>query len=282
MEFMVAVLNNYGGFYQRWVYVQALQQTGAKVHLPCVNHSDDVVNITGDEVYLGLIGIQGLENKLIEIIPQERVANGQYTDLENLIKRTYLTLEQSLILIRIGALRFTGKSKKELLWEVHNYLGNKTNITIGPALFNLPSKKYVLPNLANHLIEDAYQELELLGFPVTLNMFDLLKTDYRGDMLAKDLAQHEGKVVKMLGNFVCDKSVHTIKNTKMWFGTFIDNEGGFFDTTHFPNSSPVYPFRGKGCYLILGKVALDFGVPSIEVIKFAKLPIMENPVLLTK
>jgi len=67
----------------------------------------------------------------------------------------------------------------------------------------------------------------------------------------------------------------------MWFGTFIDIEGNFFDTTHFPNSSPIYPFRGKGCYLILGKVVLDFGVPSIEVIKFAKLQIMDNPALIT-
>lgn len=281
MEFMVAVLNNYGGFYQRWVYVHALQQTGAKVNLPCVNHSDAVVNIKGDQVYLGLIGIQGLENKLIEIIPQERKKNGNYTDLEDLIKRTYLTLEQSIILIRIGALRFTGKSKKELLWEVHNYLGNKTKIVTGKELFHLPCKEYVLPNLDNHLVEDAYQELELLGFPVGLSMFDLLKTKYRGDVLAKDLEKLEGKTVKMLGNFVCDKTVHTVKNTKMWFGTFIDVEGNFFDTTHFPNSSPVYPFRGKGCYLILGKVAMDFGVPSIEVIKFAKLPIMDNPVLIT-
>lgn len=281
MEFMVAVLNNYGGFYQRWVYVHALQKTGAKVNLPCVNHSDDVVNINGNEVYLGLIGIQGLENKLIEIIPQERKQNGNYTDLEDLIKRTYLSLEQSLILIRIGALRFTGKSKKELLWEVHNYLGNKTKIVAGKELFHLPSKEYVLPHLDNHLIEDAYQELELLGFPITLSMFDLLKTDYRGDILAENLKQNEGKVVKMLGNFVCDKTVHTIKSTRMWFGTFIDIEGNFFDTTHFPNSSPIYPFRGKGCYLILGKVVLDFGVPSIEVIKFAKMPIIDNPVLVT-
>ncbi len=281
MEFMVAVLNNYGGFYQRWVYVHALQQTGAKVNLPCVNHSDSVVNITGDEVYLGLVGIQGLENKLIELIPQERYQNGNYIDLEDLIKRTYLTLEQSLILIRIGALRFTGKSKKELLWEVHNYLGNKTKVISEKELFHLPIKPYQLPILANHSIEDAYQELELLGFPLTLSMFDLLKTAYRGDVLADDLIKHEGKVVKMLGNFVCDKTVYTIKNTKMWFGTFIDREGNFFDTTHFPNSSPIYPFRGKGCYLILGKVVADFGVPSIEVIKFAKLSIMDNPVLVT-
>jgi DNA-directed DNA polymerase III PolC len=281
MEFMVAVLNNYGGFYQRWVYVHALQQTGATVNLPCVNHSDTVVIIDGEEVYLGFVGIQGLENRLIEIIPQERRDNGKYTDLEDLIKRTQLTLEQAIILIRIGALRFTGKSKKELLWEVHNYLGTKTKVIADKELFHLPSKAYNLPELVNSKVEDAYQELELLGFPLTLGMFDLLKTDYRGDILAKNLEQHEGKVVKMLGNFVCDKTVHTIKNTKMWFGTFIDVEGNFFDTTHFPNSSPIYPFRGKGCYLILGKVVLDFGVPSIEVIKFAKLPIMDNPVFIT-
>lgn len=280
-EFMVAVLNNYGGFYQRWVYVNALQQTGAEVHLPCVNHSDDVVNINGNKAYLGFIGVQGLENRLIELIPQERKQNGNYIDLEDLIKRTNLSLEQSLILIRIGALRFMGKSKKELLWEVYNYLGNKTKPKPGKELFHLPSKEYALPNLDTHLVEDAYQELELLGFPISLSMFDLLKTEYRGDVLAKDLEKHEGKIVKMLGNFVCDKTVYTIKNTKMWFGTFIDNEGNFFDTTHFPNNNPIYPFRGKGCYLILGKVVLDFGVPSIEVHKFAKLPIVDNPVLIT-
>jgi DNA-directed DNA polymerase III PolC len=280
MEFMVAVLNNYGGFYQRWVYVHALQQTGAKVHLPCVNNSDSAVNINGSEAHLGFIGIQGLENRLVELIPQERKQNGDYIDLEDLIKRTYLTLQQTIILIRINALRFTGKSKKELLWEVHNFLGIKTKITADKELFHLPTKPYQLPTLENHLIEDAYQELELLGFPLSLSMFDLLKTSYRGDVLAKDLHQHAGKIVKMLGNFVCDKTVHTIKNTNMWFGTFIDREGDFFDTTHFPTtSSAIYPFRGKGCYLILGKVVLDFDVPSIEVLKFAKMPIIDNPVL---
>lgn len=279
-EFMVAVLNNYGGFYQRWVYVHALQQTGARVHLPCVNHSDSVVNISGSDVYLGFIGIQGLENRLIELIPQERKQNGNYINLEDLIKRTYLTLEQGIILIRIGALRFTGKAKKELLWEIHYFLGNKVKPAIGMELFHISSKTYRLPELETHLIEDAYQELELLGFPFTISMFDLLKTKHRGDVLAKDLEQLEGKMVRMIGNFVCDKTVYTVKNTKMWFGTFIDSEGNFFDTTHFPNTTPIYPFRGKGCYLILGKVVIDFGVPSIEVIKFAKLPIIDNPVLM--
>ncbi|RZK36036.1 MAG: DNA polymerase III subunit alpha, partial [Pedobacter sp.] len=64
-EFMVAVLNNYGGFYSRWVYVHELQKTGAKVHLPCVNRSDETVNINGNDAFLGFVGIQGLENKFI-------------------------------------------------------------------------------------------------------------------------------------------------------------------------------------------------------------------------
>jgi DNA-directed DNA polymerase III PolC len=279
MEFMVAVLNNYGGFYQRWVYVNALQQTGAQVHLPCVNHSDEVVNIKGNEVYLGLIGIQGLENRLIKLVPKERKVNGAYLNLEDIIKRTGLTLEQAIILIRVGALRFTQKSKKELLWEAHHYLGHTSRPTPAKELFQTPSKTYRLPSLDNSLIEDAYQELELLGYPLTITMFDLLKTKYRGDVKAEDLVKYDGKIVKMLGNYVCEKSVRTSKNTKMWFGTFMDSNGDFFDTIHFPNSAPVYPFRGRGCYLIYGRVLTDYGVPSIEVIKFAKLPIVDNPVL---
>lgn len=64
----------------------------------------------------------------------------------------------------------------------------------------------------------------------------------------------------------------------MWFGTFLDAEGNFFDTTLFPNSTRSYPFPGTGCHLIEAKIVEDFGFPSVEVTKFAMLPILENPV----
>lgn len=278
-EFMVAVLNNYGGFYTRWLYVHELKKAGARVHLPCVNHSDDKVNIKGDDAYLGLIGIQGLESKFIALIPQERMRNGAYKSLEDLTKRTGIGLEQAIVLIRVGAMRFTGKSKKELLWDVHALLGNRVGRVKGAELFDVERKHYRLPELVDTDLEDAYHELELLGFPLTLSMFDLLKTSYRGDVMADDLVEHTGQVVKMVGLYVCEKTVRTKHNKKMWFGTFLDAEGNFFDTTHFPNSAPVYPFRGAGCYLVLGKVVVDYGCPSIEVIKFAKLPIKDNPVM---
>jgi DNA-directed DNA polymerase III PolC len=278
-EFMVAVLNNYGGFYTRWLYVHELQKAGAKVHLPCVNTSTAVVSIKGAEAYLGFIGIQGLENKFIELIPEERTRNGLFADLADFVKRTGMGLEQVVILVRVGALRFTGKSKKSLLWEVHLLLGTKVKPVSDAELFHLESKRYVLPELINTKLEDAYHELELLGFPLSLSMFDLLKTEYRGDVRTGNLINYVGQTVKMVGLYVCEKTVHAKNNKKMWFGTFLDPDGNFFDTTHFPNYTPIYPFRGKGCYLILGKVVEDFGFPSIEVIRFAKLPIKENPVL---
>jgi DNA polymerase-3 subunit alpha len=278
MEFMVAVLNNYGGFYSRWVYVHELQKIGARVHLPCVNYSDDVVNIKGEDAYLGFIAVQGLEEKYIKIIPQERDANGLYIDLEDFVKRTCISLEQAIILIRLGALRFTGKDRKTLLWDVHNYLGFKQKKVNHAELFKLSYKTYQLPALADSELENAYTELELLGYPLNYKMFDFLKTPYRGDTMAADMHKHLGKTVRMVGNYVCEKTVHTIKNTKMWFGTFLDTNGDFFDTTHFPNTTPMYPFKGKGCYLILGKVVEDFGFQSIEVLKFAKLDIQMNPV----
>ncbi|WP_316822749.1 DNA polymerase III subunit alpha [Pedobacter gandavensis] len=278
-EFMVAVLNNYGGFYTRWLYLHELKKAGAEIHLPCVNHSLETVSIQGIIAYLGFIGILGLENKFIRLIPEERKLNGDYLGLEDLLKRTGIGLEQVVILIRIGAFRFTGKSKKVLLWEVYSLLGTKSRQVQRTELFEVPAKHYELPVLLNTRLEDAYHELELLGFPLSLSMFDLLQTSYRGELRTADLNQHLGKTVKMVGQYVCEKTVQMKNNKKMWFGTFLDVDGNFFDTTHFPTSTPLYPFRGTGCYLILGKVVSDFGFPSIEVMRFAKLPIVGNPVM---
>jgi len=279
IEFMVAVLNNYGGFYERWVYVHELKKAGGQLHLPCVNHSEPKVTLQGKDVYLGFIGVNGLETRVMESIVTERQQNGFYTGLEDFILRTGITLQQCILLIRIGALRFTGSSKKVLLWEVYNYLGSKPPEPPSAVLFRTKTKPFQLPELESSLLEDAYQEFELLSYPVSLDMFDLLKTTYRGAVMAQDLNAYMGRVVKMVGQYVCEKTVRTKNNRKMWFGTFLDKKGDFFDTVHFPTHTPVYPFKGKGCYLISGKVVEDFGFPSIEVLQFAKLPIMDHPVL---
>jgi len=62
-----------------------------------------------------------------------------------------------------------------------------------------------------------------------------------------------------------------VKRETMVFGTFIDREGRFFDTTHFPKVAAQYPPRGRGCYRIQGKVDEEFGFFSITVHALEKL-----------
>ncbi len=277
LEFMVSVLNNYGGFYQRKVYVNEARRAGGNICLPCINKSRYTTSIEGKDIYLGFDFLLNLENRLALSIVRERDQNGSYTSLENFVLRTGAGLEQLIILIRSGAFRFTGTGKKELLWEAH-LLVNGTKYESGSyLLFENTSGKLQLPPLETSLLEDLYDETELIGFPVSESMFSLAKSPFRGEVSAAGLAQYEGKTLRITGDLIASKTVRTKNGGLMKFGTFLDVNGDFFDTVHFPPSLKTYPLTGNGLYLILGKVVLDFGYPSLEVIKCAKMPLKSDP-----
>jgi DNA polymerase-3 subunit alpha/error-prone DNA polymerase len=94
--------------------------------------------------------------------------------------------------------------------------------------------------------------------------------------MAKDLLAHHKKTIKMLAYLISRKHVPT-KRGDMYFGTWIDAEGEFFDTAHFADSLQQYPFQGGGCYLLLGKVEVDFHFPTITITKMAKMPFIADP-----
>jgi len=276
-EFMVAVINNFGGFYRTWVYVNEARRCGALINLPCINLSQYKTSIRGKDIYLGFVHIANLETKTLSAIFDEREENGPYKSLEDFTGRVPIGIEQLVILIRTSAFRFTGKGKKSLLWEAHMHLGKSKAVSNEKRLFQSPGKKFKLPDLEEDSLEDAYDEIELLGFPVSVTSFDLLKTSFRGALMAGDLMKHVGKKVRKLGNLVTIKNVRTVKKEWMHFAAFLDKEGEFFDTVHFPNSLKNYPFRGYGVYLILGEVTEELDFPSITVEKMAKLPLRPDP-----
>ncbi len=119
LEFMVAVINNFGGFYSTWVYVNEARLAGAHIENPCVNHSEHLTTISGTTIWLGFIHIKDLESGAAAAIPHERERGGPYLSLDDFVTRTGITRDQLIILIRAGALRFTGHSKQALLWEAH-------------------------------------------------------------------------------------------------------------------------------------------------------------------
>ncbi|MFM7902839.1 MAG: DNA polymerase III subunit alpha, partial [Bacteroidota bacterium] len=276
-EFHVAVINNFGGFYNTWVYVNEARKCGAFIHLPCINKSERETVLYGKDVYLGFNLVQNLESQAIDSLVEERFNNGDYTGLEDFVSRTNVALEQLIILIRLDVFRFTGVDKKQLLWDAHMLLGREMPAPVSQQLFATPVKNFELPMLVHQKIEDAFDEMELLGFPVTMTSFDMLKTDFRGEVRARDLIQHLGNTVRMVGNLVTIKYVTTVRRELMHFGTFLDDQGDFFDTVHFPSSLASYPFKGKGVYLILGRVVEEFGFPSVEVQKLARLEMMPDP-----
>jgi DNA-directed DNA polymerase III PolC len=272
LEFMVAVINNFGGFYRTWVYVHEAKRCGAAIQLPCVNKSNYKTTIYGSDVYLGFIHIMSLESNLAIAIEENRNSEGEFCGMNDFIARLNPGIEQMILLIKAGAFRFTGKKKAVLLWEAHMMM-SKSKPEPMKQLFSSPPRDFSLPDLEHSELDDAYDEIELLSFPVSLTWFDMLETSFRGEVTAKDLIKYVGKKVRMVGHLVTIKYIKTIKKEWMNFGCFIDPEGSFFDTTHFPQSLISYPFKGAGTYLIMGKVVEEFGYPSVEVEKLAKLPI---------
>ncbi|GAA4445036.1 hypothetical protein GCM10023091_36030 [Ravibacter arvi] len=277
LEFMVAVLNNYGGFYNRKVYINEARKAGGQICLPCVNTSGHNTTIAGDQIYLGLDCLLHFESRLAELVPEERRQNGNYLSLENFVLRTGATLDQVLVLIRCGAFRFSGVGKRELLWEAHLLFSGQRKRNVSASLFENMSVKPVLPQLEADELEDLYDEIEIIGFPVTVSMFSLAKSAYRGEVSARELAEYEGKTLRMVGDFVIDKQVQTRRNQLQKYGTFLDANGDFFDTVHYPASLAGYPLRGNGLYLLEGRVVMDFGQPVLDVIRCAKMPLKPDP-----
>lgn len=276
LEFMTAVINNLGGFYRTEVYVHEARMSGAKIHSPCVNKSDYQTTLYGKNIYLGFQHLKSLEFKVAQAIVEKREAFGNFQSLEDFINRVPIGIEGIQILIFIGAFRFTGRAKNELLVIARMIMINFRVENRSMMLLQEPVKEYKLPVLPRSVFEDAFDEIELLTFPVSVTPFNLLQTPFRGDVMAKDLIKHHKKSVRMLAYLISRKQVPT-KMGDMYFGTWIDAEGEFFDTTHFADCLQKYPFQGGGCYLLLGQVEVDYHFPTITISKMAKMPFIPDP-----
>ena len=276
IEFMVAAINNGGGFYRPEVYIHEAKMSGATIHNPCINKSYDETTVYGTEVYLGFILLNNLTSDFIKNILSERMLNGPFKSVENFINRVPVGLESMQTLIFIGAFRCTGKTKSQLIIEARMLLVHHKFEIKSPLLLEEPTKAFKFPHIERSVLEDAFDEIELLGFPVSCTPFDLLQTNYKSVIVAKNLVAFIKKEVKLLAYLISIKQVPT-KMGMMYFGTWIDVNGDYFDTAHFPKSLVNYSFKGGGCYLLLGIVEVDYHFPTITVSKMAKMPFKPDP-----
>jgi len=264
MEFMVAVINNFGGFYSTQFYFHELKKAGAKVYPPCVNTGEYLTAIKGDQVTVGFVHVQDLERKIIKTLLTERERNGDYLGLVDFMNRTQVDAEQLNILIRVGAMRFTGIEKKELLWHANFKHKRMEKVPASEAIFTEEPIDFSLPRFPKKPLEDAYDEIELIGFSLD-DPFKLVDDNRQDLTYVKEMPQLVGKQVCMLGRIVTTKPVRTVRGDYMAFGTFLDERGDWLDTVHFPPVLKKYPLNSGGFYRLYGKVVEEFGVYALEV-----------------
>ncbi len=324
LEFMVAVANNFGGFYHTEFYLHEAKRAGAKIEAPCINTGEELCSLQkamggewrvasaapldsarGDRqhsplithrsplIFLGLANIKSLESHTVQLILHERRRNGPFKDLPDLLHRVPLHVEQARVLVRVGALRFTGRSKPHLLWDLALMHHGASDASRDGDLFITKVEQPKLPDLEHYPLADAYDELELLGFPLC-DPFTLVNagsadadrptTDPRPSpgqqpttILARAMSSCVGQKVEMLGYMIHVKATDTHSGQRMTFGSFIDPAGDFWDSTQFPSVAAQFPFRGRGVYRLTGYVEEEFGHFSLRTQFMEKLPWKADP-----
>ena len=279
LEFLVGVANNFGGFYHTEFYLHEAKRSGATIEAPCINTSEQLCSLQGKRIVLGLGNVKSLETETIQLILHERERRGSFSDLQDLLKRVPLHVEQARILIRVGALRFTAKSKPSLLWDL-TLLHRPARVNSDGDLFITKVEEPKLPDLQHYPLADAYDELDLLGFPLC-DPFTLVddheNTARAPHILKREMHDHIGKRVAMLGYMIHVKATDTRHGQRMTFGSFIDTAGDFWDSSQFPDVAACYSFRGRGVYRLTGIVEEEFGHVSLRTQRFEKLPWKPDP-----
>jgi DNA polymerase-3 subunit alpha/error-prone DNA polymerase len=80
----------------------------------------------------------------------------------------------------------------------------------------------------------------------------------------------------MLGYLISRKQVPTARGT-MYFGTWVDHEGTYFDTTHFPDNLIKIPFSRWRLLFTTSTVELITTSLHYTILKMAKLPFVPDP-----
>jgi hypothetical protein len=204
--------------------------------------------------------------------------------------------------VRVGALRSTGRSKPLLLWDLALLHNGRADAVRDGDLFITKVEEPRLPDLEHYPLADAYDELDLLGFPlcdpfslVELGSDDqMIRRSENGNAgtadtqhatrnpptrntLAREMSSCVGKKVEMLGYMIHVKATRTHTDKDMTFGSFIDTAGDFWDSTQFPNVAERFPFRGRGVYRLIGVVEEEFGHCALRTQFMEKLPWKPDP-----
>jgi DNA polymerase-3 subunit alpha/error-prone DNA polymerase len=269
LAFWTAVLNNNQGMYPQRVYVEAIKRAGIRMLLPCVNRSADPFSIDGDAIRTGLDSIASLDEQLRTAILAERQRNGPYCDLADFCRRVAPGPEALAMLIRCGALDFTGKARPALFVEAEllgrDSFGRDDLFGRDPKV-SAESWQPVDYSSERRL----HDEWDILSFSVDVPLMATFRSRLPTGLInSGELPKHIGRRVRTAGLVATGRHAKTEDGRDMQFIT-LEDEYGLMDVTLFPGSCPLVPHLALGPYLVTGTVEEQYDVVTLTAERFER------------
>ena len=278
--FWAGALNNNGGCYPAWVYVEAARRGGLAILPPCVNRSDESFVVEDGGLRVGLGRLAGLPAEFLRRLLAERRLQGRYESAEDLRRRLRPGSETFRLLARAGALDgIEGERRAMLLntaWKER--LGSRSG---DREMF----PRDIAPNWKpppGSWLEIAAEAFAVLGFTVDRPLPDLFSPWWpteAGLTLAADLSRLVGRKVSVAGLFATGRDTHTAHGKPMQFVTLVDRSGEV-DISLFPGTCAPLRQWHLGPWLVTGIVENQYDAITLtaQSVRPLRRPGVEVPI----
>ncbi len=269
-HFMAAVLSNQGGFYDTMAYIEEVRRMGLKILPPDIKKGNFAYIAEGQKaIRVGLMQIKGISEHSWEQFLIEREKQ-DFFDFEDFVSRTIFREGEIETLIKCGACDCFEMNRPQLLWLLKSNRKSGFHMRTYD-LFGTMTHTFQMPVLKDYSEDEKlYWELKLMDIAVEKHPLHLYKpwNKVNDFISAKEIPNHAGQIVKLIGWQVTTKPVITSKNQAMLFVSFEDTDS-IYETTFFPKAYQNYGhlFVDRGPYVVEGRVEEDHGVFTINVEK---------------
>ncbi len=282
-EFIVSLLNNHQGMYERRVHIEDARRLGINILYPCINRSDYGYSVDNLCIRIGFMQVKGLSLKTIRQIISQR----EFSSLNSFLQKVNASHKETESLILCGSFDFTGKTRPLLMWELKTQL-HKTAILNTCTVNNFESRRTSRqtffgdgqfndfisteePVLEDYSEEKKYwDEYKVLEIFVDQHPMKLFKKSLPLDNIidSSKLKYFAGKEIKIAGILDAIRKTDTKKNERMMFVT-MEDEKGMFEVTLFPSVYRKYSYllKSYGPYIVEGKVEDQYGAITVTAKK---------------
>ncbi|MGB5824663.1 MAG: DNA polymerase III subunit alpha [Proteocatella sp.] len=258
VEFMTALMTSIMGNTDKVVlYIKECNDLGIEVLPPDVNRSFRTFSVENGNIRFAMSAIKNVGEAAVETIVRERKNNGEFTSLQNFIKRVSgQDINKRLVdsLFKAGAFdsininRATLMANFEKIWESTNN-ERKNNIEGQVSLFDsvkeLESKVEIIEVADFGTRERLAMEKEVLGLYITGHPLKdyserLKRIASHNTLMFKEMQenyeqyQYEDNSMVIIGGLIADKTYKTTRSKDMMVFLTLEDEFGTLEVVVFP------------------------------------------------